>query len=377
MTTQVSTAPVDTAEPSMADPGQIEAFAGRLVGDIAATMTTIFCALGDKLGLFAALSSGGPATAAELAQRTATNERYVHEWLRGLTAAGYLNYDRATGRYALPAAHAAVLAEEGGVWFLAGGYQELAGMLPALGRIEGAIRDGGGVPQAAYPSDAYVGMSRFTRAWFEHRLLGDWLPLLPHLQDALKTGIRWADVGCGAGLAVIQLAQAFPASSFTGYDAFPAQVERAREAAELAGVGNRVRFEVADGSRGLPEKYDVISTFDVVHDAADPAGLVAGIRRSLTDDGSYLWLEINCADDPADNTGPIATVMYGFSVLYCMTTSLAQGGAGLGTCGCPPAVVEELGHTAGFGAVRELPIGDPFNRLYELRPGPPEQLASA
>jgi 2-polyprenyl-3-methyl-5-hydroxy-6-metoxy-1,4-benzoquinol methylase len=368
MTTQLDTTPADDVARSTGDPGEIEAFAGRLVGDIASTMTTIFCALGDKLGLFAALSSGGPATAAELAQRSGTQERYVCEWLHGLTAAGYLEYDRDTARYALPAAHAAVLADEGGLWFLAGGYQELAGMLPALGRIEGAFRDGGGVPQAAYPNDAYVGMSRFTRAWFEHRLLGDWLPLLPHLEDRLKAGIRWADVGCGAGLAVIQLAQAFPASSFTGYDAFPAQVERAREAAELAGVGSRVRFEVADGSRGLPEKYDVISTFDVVHDAADPAGLVAGIRRSLADDGSYLWLEINCADDPADNTGPVATVMYGFSVLYCMTTSLAQGGAGLGTCGCPPAIVEELGQTAGFGSVRELPIGDPFNRLYELRP---------
>jgi SAM-dependent methyltransferase len=367
MSTQLDTEPVGNGAPSAADPGPVEAFAGRLVGDLAATMTTIFCALGDKVGLFAALASHGPATPTELAERSGTNERYVHEWLRGLAAAGYLEHDRATGRYTLPAAHAAVLADEGGLWFLAGGYQELAGMLPALGRIEGAFRDGGGVPQAAYTDDAYDGMSRFTQAWFDHRLLGDWLPLLPDLQDRLGAGIRWADVGCGAGRAVIRLAEAFPASTFVGYDAFPAQVERARKAAERAGVGDRVRFEVADGARGLPEKYDVISTFDVVHDAADPAGLVAGIRRSLGDDGTYLWLEINCADDPADNTGPIATVMYGFSVLYCMTTSLAHGGAGLGTCGCPPAIVEEFGHAAGFTSVRDVPIGDPFNRLYELR----------
>jgi SAM-dependent methyltransferase len=370
MTTQLDAA-ISATAPSTADPEQVEAFAGRLVGDIAATMATIFCALGDKLGLFAALSSRGPATATELAERSGTNERYVREWLHGLAAAGYLEYDRDTGRYALPAAHAAVLADEGGLWFLAGGYQEIAGMLPALGRIEAAFRDGGGVPQAAYPDDAYDGMSRFTRAWFDYRLLGDWLPMLPHLQDRLNAGIRWADVGCGTGRAVIRLAEAFPASTFVGYDAFAAQVDRARKAAELAGVGGRVRFEVADGSRGLPEKFDVISTFDVVHDAADPAGLVAGIRRSLTDDGSYLWLEINCADDPAENVGPIATVMYGFSVLYCMTTSLAQGGSGLGTCGCPPAVVEQLGHSAGFAAVQEVPIGDPFNRLYELRPSGP------
>jgi 2-polyprenyl-3-methyl-5-hydroxy-6-metoxy-1,4-benzoquinol methylase len=367
MTTQVVAAP-DTTGPTTVDAGEVEAFAGRIVGDLAATMTTIFCSLGDKLGLFSALGTG-PATPAELAQRSGANERYVHEWLHGLAAARYLEYDRATGRYALPDAHAAVLADEGGLWFLAGGYQELAGMLPALGRIEAAFREGGGVPQAAYPDDAYVGMSRFTQAWFDHRLLGDWLPALPHLEERLESGIRWADVGCGAGRAVIRLAEAFPASTFVGYDAFPAQIERARDAAERAGLGDRrVRFEVADAARGLPETFDVISTFDVVHDAADPAGLVAGIRRSLSDDGSYLWLEINCADDPADNTGPIATVMYGFSVLYCMTTSLAQGGSGLGTCGCPPAVVEQLGRAAGFASINELPIGDPFNRLYELRP---------
>ncbi len=345
----------------------VEAFAGRVVGDIAATMSTILCALGDKLELFSALASGGPATPAELAERTATDERYVREWLHGLTAGGYLELDRSTGRFSLPAAHAAVLADEGGLWFLGGGYQELAGMLPVLGRIESAFREGGGIPQAAYADDAYDGMSRFTRAWFDHRLTGDWLPVLPDLERRLQTGLRWADVGSGGGRAVIRLAELFPASTFIGYDAFPAQVHRARRAAEEAGVGDRVRFEVADAAQGLPEKFDVISTFDVVHDAVDPAGLVAGIRRSLADDGSYLWLEINCADDPADNTGPIASVMYGFSVLYCMTTSLAQGGAGLGTCGCPPAVVERLGHAAGFGSVRELDIGDPFNRLYELR----------
>ena len=145
-------------------------------------------------------------------------------------------------------------------------------------------------------------------------------------------------------------------------------MEQARAAAEAAGVAERVRFEVADGANGLPRRFDVISIFDVVHDAVDPSALLRGIRRSLADDGRYLMLEINCADDPADNQGPIATLMYGFSVLYCMTTSLAHGGAGLGTCGCPPSVVRELGGAAGFGSVRELKIGDQFNRLYELQP---------
>ena len=348
------------------DGAAVEAFAGRAFGDVAGTMATVMCAVGDKLGLFTALDAGGPSTAAELAARADVDERYALEWLRGLASAGYVE-QAPDGRFALPPAHAAVLAREGGVMFLGGGYQELAGMLPLLGRLVEAFRHGGGIPQSAYDDDAYDGMARLTSAWFDHHLLGRWLPLLPDLEARLDVGASWADVGCGAGRAVIRLAEAYPRSTFVGYDAFPEQVERARRAAAAAGVGDRVRFDTVDGAHGIRGTYDVVSTFDVVHDAVDPGALVAGIRRALNDGGTYLLLEMNCADDPAANVGPLATVFYGFSLLYCMTTSLAHGGAGLGTCGCPAPVVRRLGEAAGFGSVRELPIDDVFNRLYELR----------
>lgn len=348
------------------DAAAVEQFIGRGITDIAGAMTTIFCIVGDRLGLFRALDEGS-APAAELAARAEIDERYALEWLRGLASAGYVE-EGSDGRYFLPPAQAVVLAREGNAMFVGGAFQELGGMLPALERIIGAFRAGGGVPQAAYPDDAYTGMARFTAAWFDHHLLGAWLPLLPELRERLERGIRWADVGCGAGRAVIRLAQAFPQSTFAGFDAFPAQVERARAAADVAGVADRVTFEVVDGAQGIPGRWDAISTFDVVHDAVDPDALVAGIRHSLADDGTYLMLEMNCADEHAENRGPLATVLYGFSILYCMTTSLAHGGAGLGTCGCPPAVVQRIGHDAGFGTVREVPIGDPFNRLYELHP---------
>lgn len=347
------------------DAQAVEQFAGRALTDVAGAMATLLCIVGDRLGLFAALDAGA-ASAAELAARAGVNERYTLEWLRGLAAAGYL--EQQEDRWILPPAHAPVLAREGGVAFLGGGYHELGGMLPALERVVESFRGGGGVPQAAYTDDAYVGMARFTAPWVDHGLLETWLPLLPQLRSRLENGIHWADVGCGAGHAVIRLAQEFPRSTFAGFDAFPAQIERARAAADAAGLADRISFEIADASDGLPGRWDVISTLDVVHDAVDPAALLAGIRRSLADDGTYLWLEINCADNHADNRGPLATVLYGFSLLYCMTTSLAHGGAGLGTCGCPPAVVEALGHEAGFGSVRELPIENPINRLYELRP---------
>jgi SAM-dependent methyltransferase len=348
------------------DAAAVEQFIGQGITDMAGAMTTIFCIVGDRLGLFQALDDG-PADAAELAGRTGIDERYALEWLRGLAAAGYLE-EVENERYVLPPAHAVVLAREGDPLFVGGAFQELGGMLPALERIIEAFRAGGGVPQAAYPDDAYTGMARFTAPWFDHHLVGAWLPLLPELRARLEDGVRWADVGCGAGRAVIRLAQEFPQSTFAGFDVFPAQVERAYAAAVEAGVADRVSFQVADAAKGIPGSWDVISTFDVVHDAVDPDALVTGIRRSLTDDGTYLMLELNCADEHTDNRGPLATVLYGFSVLYCMTTSLAHGGAGLGTCGCPPAVVQRIGREAGFGTVHEVPIGDPFNKLYELRP---------
>jgi ubiquinone/menaquinone biosynthesis C-methylase UbiE len=175
-------------------------------------------------------------------------------------------------------------------------------------------------------------------------------------------------VGCGAGLAVIRLAEAFPASRFVGYDNFEGQLELARRAADDAGVSDRVRFELHDAAMGLPETFDVISTFDVVHDATDPTALVAAIRRALDRNGTYVMLEMNSADDPDENIGPLATLLYGVSVLYCMTTSLAHGGEGLGTCGLPEGRVRDLCRRAGFGSVERLDLQDPLNALYVVEP---------
>ena len=211
-------------------------------------------------------------------------------------------------------------------------------------------------------------MSRFSRSFYDNLLVRQWLPMTDGLVHKLEQGTRWADVGCGSGLAVIRLAEAFPNSRFIGYDSFEGQLRLAREAAEAAGVADRVRFEQLDATGGLPERYDVVSAFDVVHDAADPQALTAAIRHALAPDGTFLILEMNSADDPDDNIGPVATLMYGISIVYCMTTSLAHGGAGLGTCGLPPARVRELCQSAGFNAVEPLDIQDPFNSLYVVTP---------
>jgi 2-polyprenyl-3-methyl-5-hydroxy-6-metoxy-1,4-benzoquinol methylase len=211
-------------------------------------------------------------------------------------------------------------------------------------------------------------MERFTNGWFENLLLQEWLPKVPSVQSALEAGASVVDVGCGAGRACIKLAQAFPNSTIVGLDAFQAQVDLATANAQAAGVADRVRFEVRDvAADGTGSTADVITTFDVVHDAVDPRGLLRAIRQGLDDGGTYLMLEMNAHDDPAENVGPIAAMLYGVSVMYCMTTSLAHGGEGLGTCGMPPGKVRELSLEAGFGEVEQVEMENPFNTLFAIR----------
>lgn len=350
------------------DQAKAEEFMGKALEDSAGMTATLFAMIGEKLGLFRALADQ-PATRAELADRAGIAERYALEWLRGEVAAGYLTYDRDTDRYALPPDHAPVLINEAGPMFFGGIYQMQLGMLSVLAPLLEAFRDGNGVPQSAYANDTWLGMERFTEGWFANLMIPDWLPAVPDVERQLESGVTVADVGCGAGQALFRLAERYPRSTFVGYDGFEGQVNLAEGNAKSHGVADRVRFAQRDVARdGLPEQYDIVTTFDVIHDSADPVGLMRAIGAGLKPGGSYLLLEINSADDPADNVGPLATFLYGASVLYCMTTSLAQNGAGLGTLGLPEAKVRALGAEAGFGHVLRAPITDnPFNVLYQLK----------
>ena len=350
------------------DEAKVEAFVGRAIGDLGGAMTTLFCALGDRLGLLKALAASGPITSEDLATRCGLQERYVREWLRGMTAAGYLEYEVESTRFTLPFEHAPVLAQERGPMFFGGAYQELLGCLTAFDQVAHAFRSGGGASQDAYSADIWEGMERFTAGWFENLLLSEWIPAIPGVRSKLERGAAVADIGCGAGRALIKLATAFPASSYTGYDAFDGQLQRARENVAGAGLADQIELARRDVAVDrLPRRFDVITTFDVVHDAVDPLGLLKAIRAGLEPDGTYLLLEINCADHAHDNAGPIAQVLYGFSLLYCMTSSLAHDGAGLGTCGLPEREIRRLAADAGFGTVTRA-AENPFNVLYALKP---------
>jgi SAM-dependent methyltransferase len=356
------------AQGAALDEAKVEQFMEKVVGDYSATMATGLAALGDRLGLWKALDQGGPATGAELGQRAGVNERYALEWMRGMAAAGYLTHDRASGRFALPPEHAPVLAQEGGPMFFGGGQQMIPALFGVFDQLAERFRVGGGVAQDAYSDQFWEGMERFTGGWIENLLIQEWVPAMPDVERKLRDGARCVDIGCGAGAASIKLAQAFPETTHVGIDVSDAQLARATRNAEKAGLGDRVRFQRADAAGGLPGRFDLITTFDVIHDAVDPGGVLKAIRAGLEDDGIYVCLDINCQDDPADNEGPLAAMFYGFSITYCMTTSLAHNGEGLGTCGLPEAKLRELATAAGFSKTRRVPLENPFNNLYEVRP---------
>jgi len=345
-----------------------EEFVGKVLGDVSGLMAAKMATLGDALGLWKDLAANGPATSGELADRAAVAERYAREWLAGMHAAGYLDYDPATGTYTLPDHAVPVFADEGGPYFFGGVLQEIEGLSPIFDELCTAFRTGGGVPQTSFGPGFFEGLSRFTNGWVENLLVPVWLPLLPDVEAKLSAGCTVADVGSGAGRALIKLARHYPAGRYVGYDVHPGQAEAARANVAAAGLADRVRIEVADCSGGLPEPADVVFTFDVVHDAVDPAGLLRAIRRGLRPDGRYVCLDINCSHRPEENVGPLAALFYGFSVHYCMTTSLAHKGAGLGTCGFDPQTAERMCREAGFSEVRTVPMDNPFNRLYEARP---------
>jgi SAM-dependent methyltransferase len=343
-----------------------EEFVGKVMGDTVGLTNTVLAWIGDELGLWKDLAKRGPATSAALAERTGFAERPVREWLHAMTAAGYLAHDPHAATFQLPEEHAPVLSQEGGPVFFGGVHQELVGLTRPLDRIVESFRTGRGVPQSAYPEMAYDGMDRFTAGWFENLLLPVWIPAVG-LGERLEAGIDVADVGCGRGRALVKMAKAFPRSRFVGYDVYSPNIAKAQKLAEAAGVADRVSFVELDASDRLPRMFDLVTTFDVVHDAVDPRGLLRSIRKSLKKDGTYLCLDINCSPKVEQNLGPLGSLFYGCSVLYCMTTSLAHAGEALGTCGLHQPKLQELGSEAGFAHIRKVPLDNPFNNLYELR----------
>lgn len=359
--------PQRSAPSGAVDPQKLEAFVGKMVGDMGAAISGALVLLGDRLGLYKALAARGPSTSAELAAATGTSERYIREWLSAQAAADYVTYDPASGKFALTPEQAMVFADEDSPAFMAGGFDILAAMWRDEPKIGEAFRSGAGVGWHEHDTCLFRGTERFFRPGYNAHLLSEWIPALDGVEAKLQAGAEVADVGCGHGASTILMAKAFPNSRFTGIDYHPPSIERARERAAEAGVADRARFEAATAKEFAGKGFDLVCIFDALHDMGDPVGAARHIRESLKPDGTFLLVEPFAHDALQDNLNPIGRLFYSASTLICTPASLSQEvGLGLGAQAGEArmrAVVEEAGFTR-FRRAAETP----FNLVYEVRP---------
>ena len=328
---------------------------------------TILLSIGHQTGLLDTMAGLPPATSAQIAEAAGLNERYVREWLAGMTTGHVVDYDAGTGTYSLPAHRAGVVTRAAGPANLA----LVALFVPQLGGVEqkiiGCFREGGGLPYSEFPR-FHTLMAEMSAATFDAALVDVVLPLVDGLPERLSSGADVADFGCGSGHAINVMAQAFPASRFTGIDFSDEAI--ATGIAEAAALGlTNATFE----SHNLTvldkvEAYDVITVFDAIHDQAQPARVLDNIYRALRPGGVFLMVDIKASSRLEDNVGvPLGTFLYTVSLMHCMTVSLALGGAGLGTVWGRQLATSMLAD-AGFDDVRVAEIeSDPTNNYYIAR----------
>lgn len=340
---------------------------GRFLNDFGGTFHSAMAVIGDKLGLYKAMAEAGPLTSQELATRTGTTERYVREWLASQAAGGYASYEAATGRFYLTEEQAFTLTDENGPVFLPGAFQLALAAVRSEPRIAEAFKTGEGVGWHEHDAGLFGGTERFFRPGYAANLVGSWIPALEGVEEKLKAGASVADVGCGHGASTILMAQAYPKSTFVGFDYHQGSVEQARSKALEAGVSDRVTFEVAKAKDYPGRDYDLVAFFDALHDMGDPVGAANHVLGSLKPDGSWMIVEPFANDKVEDNLNPIGRIFYSASTMLCTPASRSQEvGLGLGAQ-AGEARIRDVVTTGGFKRFRRA-TETPFNLVFEARP---------
>jgi len=338
----------------------------RAVGEMGAAMNAALIVIGDKLGLYKAMSGAGPMTSAELAKKSGTAERYVREWLAAQAAGGFVTYDAASGKYTLPPEQALALADETSPVFLPGFFEVVAACVKDEPKITEAFRSGKGVGWHEHDHGLFAGTERFFRPNYRAHLISEWIPALEGTEAKLKAGAKVADVGCGLGTSTILMAQAYPKSTFVGFDYHDGSIKMAREAANKAGVGDRVKFEIAKAKDYPGKGFDLVAFFDCLHDMGDPEGAAKHVKESMTPDGAWMIVEPFAHDKLEDNLNPIGRVYYAASTMLCTPASLSQEvGLALGAQAGEGRLSKIL-KAAGFSRVRRA-AETPFNIVLEAR----------
>jgi len=345
---------------------KVENFLKKVGSDTSGLAVTLMAALGDRLGLYKDLAENSPTLISDFAKRTRIHQHYAKEWLSCMTSAGYLTYNPVSQLFTLPPEHRPVLSQEEGPFFIGGTHQMILGMLPVVEQLENAFRTGKGIPMTAYGANTWKGMERDMIGIYKAKLLQEWIPAMPDVRKMLEKGVQVADIGCGTGRLLILLAQAFPKSRYVGIDIFPPLIKQAKRYAHTAGVTDLVSYQAFDALKGLPQRYDLITTFDMIHET-NPQMMLQAIREGLRPGGRYVCLDVKCAQALEDNINPPAALRYGFSLLFCMSIALANGGTAQGTMGLPAEKMKRMCLEAGFSSVRLVPLEKSNHNLYEVR----------
>ena len=341
-------------------------FVGKMLGDLGGAFSVPTVRIGQRLGLFAALNDGS-ATSAELAARAGgLAERYVREWALAQAANGYVNYDAAADRFSLSPEQALVFVVQDSPVYLAGAFELAAAMIEAEAKVEECFRHGTGVRWGDHAGCLFCATGQFFRPGYVNNIVQNWIPALDGVEAKLQAGARVADVGCGVGFSTLLMAQAYPQSSFVGFDFHEPSIAQARHHAREHGLGDRVRFEAVAAKDMVETGFDLITMYDCLHDMGDPAGCATQMRRILAPGGTWMVVEPNAGDNPADNMNPVGRLFYNASTMICIPTSLDQEvGKGLGAQAGERRLSEVI-RSGGFGSVRRATDG-PFNMVLEAR----------
>ncbi|MGR9080988.1 class I SAM-dependent methyltransferase [Rhizobium leguminosarum] len=348
------------------DMQKLDALVGRLVGDVGAAMSGALVVLGDQVGIFKAMADGTPMSVQDLATKTGIKERYLREWLSAQAAADYVAYDEKTDRFSLTPEQAMVFAEENSPAFFVGAFEVVQSMWMDEPKIADAFRTGKGLGWHEHSTCLFRGTERFFRPGYNSHLVNEWIPALAGVEAKLKAGASVADVGCGHGASTILMAQAYPASHFTGFDYHGPSIERAKAAAQDAGVADRVTFQQGSAAEFPGRGYDMVAMFDCLHDMGDPVGAGRHVKETLGPNGTWLIVEPFANDHLMDNLNPVGRVYYGASTMICTPASLSQEvGLGLGAQ-AGEMKLRKVALDAGFTHFRRA-TETPFNMVFEVR----------
>src|SRR5690349_3068887 len=327
----------------------------RVLRDMAGAMAAGLALVGTRTGLFRAMAGKGPMTPDGVVSASKLQRRYVEEWLKGMTSAGYLDYQ--DGKYALPDEVAYFVASDGTDHFVGGMWEMVPPLIRVAPRVAEAFAKGGGVPFSDFGADCVNALDLINRGQYDERFASYWLKSLPEVTAKLQAGGRMLDFGCGSGRVAMAIKRAFPKAHVAGFDIDAQSIERARE----------TDLDIAFDTRPPKGQFDLVSICDCIHDLAAPVDTLRQVHGLVAPGGTLFIVEPKAADRLEDNKNPVATMFYGFSVFHCMTQSLARGGPGLGTC-MGPGQTEKLVREAGFRQFRMLDIKSMTNLFYAANP---------